>query len=217
MKNNIKQIDKRNLLTFYLLIFLFLSFVVSSISLSTGVFKIPLMDVFSIIFSSNHSGTVSESIIYDIRLPRILLSFFVGIGLSISGAVMQGLFRNPLADPSILGVSAGSALGAVIPISFAIHTIHLLVIPMFSFLGGLIASMLVYLIFISTGRKSTSVLLLGGIAIGTFLNALITLSVYLSDNPSQMRAIFYWLIGGFQSTRWEHPVSYTHLTLPTKA
>ena len=155
MKNNIKQIDKRNLLTFYLLIFLFLSFVVSSISLSTGVFKIPLMDVFSIIFSSNHSGTVSESIIYDIRLPRILLSFFVGIGLSISGAVMQGLFRNPLADPSILGVSAGSALGAVIPISFAIHTIHLLVIPMFSFLGGLIASMLVYLIFISTGRKST--------------------------------------------------------------
>ena len=81
MKNNIKQIDKRNLLTFYLLIFLFLSFVVSSISLSTGVFKIPLMDVFSIIFSSNHSGTVSESIIYDIRLPRILLSFFVGIGL----------------------------------------------------------------------------------------------------------------------------------------
>ena len=204
MKNNIKQIDKRNLLTFYLLIFLFLSFVVSSISLSTGVFKIPLMDVFSIIFSSNHSGTVSESIIYDIRLPRILLSFFVGIGLSISGAVMQGLFRNPLADPSILGVSAGSALGAVIPISFAIHTIHLLVIPMFSFLGGLIASMLVYLIFISTGRKSTSVLLLGGIAIGTFLNALITLSVYLSDNPSQMRAIFYWLIGGFQSTRWEH-------------
>ena len=96
--------------------------------------------------------------------PRILLSFFVGIGLSISGAVMQGLFRNPLADPSILGVSAGSALGAVIPISFAIHTIHLLIIPLFSFVGGLTASILVYLIFISTGRKSTSVLLLGGIA-----------------------------------------------------
>ena len=198
------QIDKKNLLLIYLLSFLILSILISSISLSTGVFRIPLSDVFSIIFSSSHSGTVSESIIYDIRLPRILLSFFVGVALSISGAVMQGLFRNPLADPSILGVSAGSALGAVIPISFAIHSIHLLVVPSFSFLGGLLASIVVYLIFVSTGRKSTSVLLLGGIAIGTFLNALITISVYLSDNPSQMRAIFYWLIGGFESTRWEH-------------
>ena len=196
------QIDKKNLLLIYLLSFLILSILISSISLSTGVFRIPLSDVFSIIFSSSHSGTVSESINYDIRLPRILLSFFVGVALSISGAVMQGLFRNPLADPSILGVSAGSALGAVIPISFAIHSIHLLVVPSFSFLGGLLASIVVYLIFVSTGRKSTSVLLLGGIAIGTFLNALITLSVYLSDNPSQMRAIFYWLIGGFESTRW---------------
>ena len=204
MKNNINQIDKKNLLILYLLAFLGLSLLISSISLSTGVFKIPITDVFSIIFSANHSGTVSESIIYDIRLPRILLSFFVGISLSISGAVMQGLFRNPLADPSILGVSAGSALGAVIPISFAIHTIHLLVIPLFSFIGGMTASILVYLIFISTGRKSTSVLLLAGIAIGTFLNALITLSVYLSDNAHQVRAIFYWLIGGFESTRWEH-------------
>ena len=117
------QIDKKNLLLIYLLSFLILSILISSISLSTGVFRIPLSDVFSIIFSSSHSGTVSESIIYDIRLPRILLSFFVGVALSISGAVMQGLFRNPLADPSILGVSAGSALGAVIPISFAIHSI----------------------------------------------------------------------------------------------
>ena len=204
------QIDKKNLLLIYLLSFLILSILISSISLSTGVFRIPLSDVFSIIFSSSHSGTVSESIIYDIRLPRILLSFFVGVALSISGAVMQGLFRNPLADPSILGVSAGSALGAVIPISFAIHSIHLLVVPSFSFLGGLLASIVVYLIFVSTGRKSTSVLLLGGIAIGTFLNALITLSVYLSDNPSQMRAIFYWLIGGFESTRWEH----LYVTIP---
>ena len=84
MKNNINQIDKKNLLILYLLAFLGLSLLISSISLSTGVFNIPITDVFSIVFSSNHSGTVSESIIYDIRLPRILLSFFVGIGLSIS-------------------------------------------------------------------------------------------------------------------------------------
>ncbi len=203
MRNN-SIIEKKNLLFIYLIIFLILSLGISAVSLSKGVIDISVSEVFSILFTSNFSKTINESVVFDIRLPRILLSFFVGLALSISGAVMQGIFRNPLADPSILGVSAGSALGAVIPIAFAIHTFHLLVIPLFSFIGGLFSSIIVYLIFIFTGRKSNSILLLPGIAIGSFLNALITLSVYLSDNPFQMRSIFYWLIGGFESTRWEH-------------
>lgn len=201
---NISIIEKKNLLFIYLIIFLILSLAISAVSLSKGVIDISVSEVFSILFTSNFSKTINESVVFDIRLPRILLSFFVGLALSISGAVMQGIFRNPLADPSILGVSAGSALGAVIPIAFAIHTFHLLVIPLFSFIGGLFSSIIVYLIFIFTGRRSNSILLLAGIAIGSFLNALITLSVYLSDNPFQMRSIFYWLIGGFESTRWEH-------------
>jgi len=203
MRNN-SIIEKKNLLFIYLIIFLILSLAISAVSLSKGVIDISVSEVFSILFTSNFSKTINESVVFDIRLPRILLSFFVGLALSISGAVMQGIFRNPLADPSILGVSAGSALGAVIPIAFAIHTFHLLVIPLFSFIGGLFSSIIVYLIFIFTGRRSNSILLLAGIAIGSFLNALITLSVYLSDNPFQMRSIFYWLIGGFESTRWEH-------------
>jgi len=196
--------DKINLLFLYILLIIFLTIFTVFFSLSSGVINISFPDIFSILIFNSYEGEVNNSIIWDIRLPRIILSFFVGIALSISGAVMQGVFRNPLADPSILGVSAGAALGAVIPFSLALQSINLFIIPSFSFLGGLIASALVYSIYVFTGRKSNSILLLAGIAIGSFLNALITLSVYLSDNPFQMRSIFYWLIGGFESTRWEH-------------
>ena len=201
---NILIFEKLNLLFLYLFFITLFTLLTAFISLSSGIISIPLIDIYSILFSNNFNGEVNYSIIWDIRLPRIILSFFVGMALSISGAVMQGIFRNPLADPSILGVSAGAALGAVIPFSLAIQSINLFIVPSFSFLGGLIASFLVYMIFVFTGRKSNMILLLSGVAIGSFLNALITLSVYLSDNPFQMRSIFYWLIGGFESTRWEH-------------
>jgi len=209
MKNLLFK-DKLNLLFLYLFIIFTLTIFTAFISLSSGIINIPLVDIYSILFSNSFIGEVNYSIIWDIRLPRIILSFFVGMALSISGAIMQGIFRNPLADPSILGVSAGAALGAVIPFSLAIQSINLFIVPTFSFLGGLIASIMVYMIFLFTGRKSNTILLLSGIAIGSLLNALITLSVYLSDNPFQMRSIFYWLIGGFESTRWEHII----ITIP---
>lgn len=209
MKNLLFK-DKLNLLFLYLFIIFTLTIFTAFISLSSGIINIPLVDIYSILFFNSFIGEVNYSIIWDIRLPRIILSFFVGMALSISGAIMQGIFRNPLADPSILGVSAGAALGAVIPFSLAIQSINLFIVPTFSFLGGLIASIMVYMIFLFTGRKSNTILLLSGIAIGSLLNALITLSVYLSDNPFQMRSIFYWLIGGFESTRWEHII----ITIP---
>ena len=204
MKNIIIKNQKYQTLIIFSILFIFLSFVVSFISLSSGYINISISEVLSILFQNNSGNLVNDSVIWDIRLPRIILSFFVGLALSISGVVLQGLFRNPLADPSILGVSAGAALGAVIPISLAIHTTSILIIPIFSLLGGLFAAFLVFTIYIFMSHKSNSILLLSGIAIGAFLNSLITLSVYLSDSPFQMRAIFYWLIGGFESTRWEH-------------
>ena len=199
--------EKNRKLIFFSILIIALSFFVSLLSLSLGVYEIDIRKTFSILLFNSYESSVSNSIILDIRLPRIILSFFVGVALSISGAVMQGLFRNPLADPAILGVSAGAALGAVIPISLAIHSVHVLIIPFFSFSGGLLASFCVYMIYIFTGKKSSSILLLAGIAIGTFLNSLITLAVYLSGNPFQMQAIFMWLIGGFESTRWDHVYS----------
>ena len=202
--------EKLNLLIIYLILSISFSFLIAILSLSSGVIEIPTSDIISLFFLNSIDNDIYSSIILDIRLPRILLSFFVGLALSISGAVMQGLFRNPLADPSILGVSAGAALGPVIPFSLAIQSVNLFIVPTFSFIGGLLASILVYSVYIFTYRKSTSILLLSGIAIGSLLNALITLSVYLSDNPFQMRSIFYWLIGGFESTRWEHLI----ITIP---
>ena len=196
--------EKQKRLILFSIGLLIFSFFISMISLSSGVYHIDLEDVFSVLFLNSQQDSLNHSIILDISLPRIILSFCVGIALAVSGAVMQGLFRNPLADPAILGVSAGAALGAVIPISLTIHSIHVLIVPIFSFTGGLIASGFVYLIYLATGKKSSAVLLLSGIAIGTFLNSLITLTVYLSGNPFQMQAIFMWLIGGFEATRWDH-------------
>ena len=204
---NLLNNEKNKKLLFFSVLLISLSFFVFILSISSGVYEINVQEVFSILLFKSYESTVNHAIIWDVRLPRIILSFFVGIALSISGAVMQGLFRNPLADPAILGVSAGAALGAVIPISLAIHTVHILIIPFFSFAGGLVASFLVYLIYISTGKKSNSTLLLAGIAIAAFLNSLITLTVYLSGNPFQMQAIFMWLVGGFESTRWDHVYS----------
>ncbi|MBA31444.1 MAG: iron ABC transporter [Chloroflexi bacterium] len=204
VRNIIIKNRKSQTLLVFSTIFIFLSFVVSFISLSSGHINISISEVLRIVFQNNSDNLVHDSVVWDIRLPRIILSFFVGLALSISGVVLQGLFRNPLADPSILGVSAGAALGAVIPISLAIHTVNILIIPLFSLLGGLIAAFLVFTIYIFVPQKSNTILLLSGIAIGAFLNSLITLSVYLSDSPFQMRAIFFWLIGGFESTRWEH-------------
>ena len=148
MKNIVIKNQKYHILLVYCSAFLFLSIVVSFISLSSGYINIPVMEIIRIIFQSNSATLVNDSIILDIRLPRILLSFFVGIALSISGVVMQGLFRNPLADPSILGVSAGAALGAVIPISLAIHTSSILIIPIFSLLGGLMAAFTLFTIYV---------------------------------------------------------------------
>ena len=134
--------EKNRKLIFFSILIIALSFFVSLLSLSLGVYEIDIRKTFSILLFNSYESSVSNSIILDIRLPRIILSFFVGVALAISGAVMQGLFRNPLADPAILGVSAGAALGAVIPISLAIHSIHVLIIPLFSFSGGLLACLL---------------------------------------------------------------------------
>ena len=101
--------EKLNLLIIYLILSISFSFFIAILSLSSGVIEIPTSDIISLFFLNSIDNDIYTSIILDIRLPRILLSFFVGLALSISGAVMQGLFRNPLADPSILGVSARAA------------------------------------------------------------------------------------------------------------
>jgi len=135
-------------------------------------------------------------IVWNIRMPRIALGALVGFALAAAGAVMQGFFRNPMADPSIIGVSSGAAVGAVaaitLPIPFGLHSA--------AFLGGLLTAFGVYVIATENGRTPVATLLLAGIAVQTFLGAVISYMLVLSGQSLQ-EAVF-WLMGHLHNASW---------------
>lgn len=144
------------------------------------------------------------TIVHQVRLPRIAAGVLVGAALAVSGAVMQGIFRNPLADPGILGVSAGGSFGAVLAFTTGLALAGLWIVPLFAFAGGLAAALVVYLLALEGGRANVMSLLLAGIALNAFLSALISLQVLLSDDFAQTQTILQWLIGGLAGLGWRH-------------
>jgi len=139
-----------------------------------------------------------QYIVGQLRLPRIVLGATVGASLAISGAVMQGFFRNPMADPSIVGVSSGAAVGAVAAITApAVVTIG---IQPAAFLGALVAAFTVYLVATENGRTPVATLLLAGVAVQTFLGALTSFLVVNSGR--EIREAMYWLMGNLHGSRW---------------
>ncbi|MFB6069582.1 MAG: vitamin B12 ABC transporter permease BtuC [Halanaeroarchaeum sp.] len=136
------------------------------------------------------------TIVVDIRLPRILLGALVGFALSGAGAVMQGFFRNPMADPSIIGVSSGAAVGAVaaitLPIGLGLHTA--------AFVTGVAAAFGVYVLASEDGRTPVATLLLAGVAVQTFLGAVI--SFMLVHSGQSLRQAIYWMMGHLHNATW---------------
>ena len=149
-------------------------------------------------------GIIEEKILFEIRLPRIILSVLVGMALATAGAVYQGLFRNPMADPYVLGASSGAALGATI--GFAVfsgrHFSSLSPVSVLAFAGALLATVLVYNLARVGRRVSLTVLLLAGIAVSTFLSSLTSMLMILQG--TEMQRIVFWLMGGFSAGRWSH-------------
>lgn len=143
-------------------------------------------------------------IVHQVRLPRILTGVLVGAALASAGAVMQGIFRNPLADPGILGVSAGGSFGAVLAFVTGLALNGLWVVPIFAFVGAMIASMIVYLLSLERGRTNVMSLLLAGIALNAFLSALISVMVMLAEDYAETLSILQWLIGGLAGRGWRH-------------
>jgi cobalamin transport system permease protein len=141
----------------------------------------------------------AEIIIFDIRLPRILLAGLVGAALAVAGTTYQGLFRNPLADPYLIGVAQGAALGAVIgfmlPISWQMGTI-----PLLAFVGAVSAAATVYAIAKVGKTLPMTTLILAGVAIGAFLWAIISYLMIASGH--QLYGIISWLLGSFSLTGW---------------
>jgi iron complex transport system permease protein len=148
-----------------------------------------------------------ETVVWSVRLPRALLGFVAGGGLALAGAALQGLFRNPLADPGILGVSAGAALGAVLTIYGGLAARAVWALPAGSFLGAAVNAVLVFAIAARRGRGRvfTGTLLLVGVALGALAVSFTTfiLSVSLSSYDVG-RQIVYWLLGGLEGRTWDH-------------
>ncbi|MDK3075881.1 iron ABC transporter permease [Sedimentitalea sp. JM2-8] len=145
-------------------------------------------------------------VLWDIRVPRVLMGMLVGAALAVSGAVLQGLFRNPLADPGIVGVSAGASLGAVIAIVLGgalplAAAMGAWIVPVFAFLGAWGATMTLYRIATRAGRTSVATMLLAGIALTALTMALTGLIVYVADD-AQLRDFTFWNMGSLAGATW---------------
>ncbi|HEY69114.1 MAG TPA: iron ABC transporter permease [Anaerolineae bacterium] len=144
-----------------------------------------------------------ETILFQIRLPHTLLMVLTGMALGGSGAAFQGLFRNPLADPYIIGVASGAGLGAVVAIAidWPVTWMGMAIVPAAAFVGGLLTVMIVYAL--ARVGKSTPVttLILAGVAVGTFTSALTSLILLVSTDQIQRAVV--WLLGGFSLGGWE--------------
>lgn len=152
-----------------------------------------------------HDPTLSQeqiAIIYLVRLPRVLTACLAGGALASCGAVMQGMFRNPMADPGILGVSSGAGLGAVIAITlgFAAQSIYLL--PLFASVGALLAVAAIYLLSLRKGKIPPLTLILSGIAVSTFLGAFTQL-ILTNSNNYEVRSYVFWTMGGLNGIMWD--------------
>ena len=153
-------------------------------------------------FGESTAPQTEQAIIETIRLPRILLALTVGAALGVSGAVMQGLFRNPMADPGIIGVSTGGALGAVIAIALGLQTVFALALPGLAFVGAAAALALVYVVASLGGRFSMAALLLAGVALSAFMAAIISAIILFTADLQAQREMLFWLAGGLGASTW---------------
>ncbi|ERG99323.1 MAG: ABC-type Fe3+-siderophore transport system, permease component [Haloquadratum sp. J07HQX50] len=141
-----------------------------------------------------------RTIVIDIRLPRIVLAGLVGFALASAGTVMQGFFRNPMADPSIIGVSSGAAVGAVATIILPLSLPVGIELQGAAFITALLTAFAVYLIATRNGETPTATLLLAGVAVQTFLGAVISFMLLFSGKS--LRRVVYWLMGHLGGTTW---------------
>ncbi len=145
--------------------------------------------------TTNLDSTI-YTVVWDIRLPRIISAMIVGAALSISGAAFQGTFQNPLVSPDILGVSSGAGFGAAIAILFSFSAV---MIQATAFLFGLVAVILTYSLSKKLRGNTILVMVLGGIAIAALFSALISCIKYLADPDSKLPEIVYWLMGSLSA------------------
>ncbi|MEF2070676.1 FecCD family ABC transporter permease [Consotaella aegiceratis] len=207
---------------------LVLMLTISVASLTVGAAGLPLGETARALLAgiSGHRADLDlqlATIVLDIRLPRVLLGLLVGASLALSGAMMQGLFRNPLADPGLVGVSSGAALAAVIAIvlggqiaPFLPAAVGRYLLPLAAFVGGLGTTALLYRLATVDGRTSIAAMLLVGIALAAIGGALTGILVFIS-NDQQLRELTFWTMGGLGGATWPKILAAAPLMLPAFA
>jgi len=143
-----------------------------------------------------------EATLWLIRMPRLLMAVLVGATLATAGVVMQGVFRNPLAEPGVIGISSGAAVGASASIVFGLGFLGSLTLPVLAFAGGLVATVIVYASARTDGRTEVVTLVLTGIAVNAVGGAAIALFTYLGSTQ-QREQIVFWQLGSLNGTRWD--------------
>ena len=192
-------------------------------SLNVGYSQIPLQKIIASMlqgFGVNllnlpQPSAAESAILLQVRLPRIIAGILVGAALAMGGVAFQALFRNPMADPYVLGISSGATLGGVIAITLTLSATMLgaFAIPITAFLGAVLTSLLVYKLARIGSNTATMSLLLSGIAISIVLSALVTLAIFFADPYRQLTGIIFWLIGSLSSISWPEITAVAPLIL----
>lgn len=180
-----------------------------------GAYHIPAEDVLSLLaqklgLPSAGRDAMQQDVLFEIRMPRLLLGLLVGAALGISGAGIQGIFRNPLAEPGLIGISSGASLFAVLIIAFETFLFTSLsawigyyMLAAGAFVGAGLTAFVVYRIASKNGRPNVTTMLLAGIAINAFAGALTGLMTYMSTEQ-QLRTITFWMLGSLGGATWDN-------------
>lgn len=172
---------------------------VSMVSLCVGSAGIQFKRILQLFFEGK--GSSEYSIVFDIRLPRIILGFSVGGALALAGVILQGMFRNPLVEPYTLGISGGAALGVALNIVFRVYKISVLSLPLCGFLGALFIIILLYLMSMKKGIIKLQGLLLNGVMISFISSSLIMLIMSLARSED-IHGIVFWIMGSLDEPNW---------------
>ena len=197
---------KKISILYALLVFLLL--LIAYFSISFGSLKLGFLDIYNLIFANENQ--LHSIVFYEIRIPRMLLALLVGASLALSGAVCQSLFKNPLADPSIIGVSSGAALGASIAIVFFANFLAPFTTSIFAFVFGLLASLIIFSLAKNSKGVAIFIIILAGIAISALAGAFIGFISYFTTNEN-LRALSTWQMGNLTGATY-HNVFFVFLS-----
>jgi iron complex transport system permease protein len=193
----------RNKLIYWLIWILVLGGIllgISIFSLSVGSAGIPVKRIASLILEGK--GTTEYSILFDIRLPRIILGFAIGGSLSLAGVILQGMFRNPLVEPYTLGISGGAALGVCLNIILRLDlTLSVLSMPVCGFLGAILVILLVYSLSLKRGILKIHGILLTGVMI-SFISSSLIMLIMATSRTEDIHGIVFWIMGSLEEPNW---------------